>query len=235
MKWLLTIIVVLQTYGALGQGSFQNLDFESANLTPIASGQPGVEVPITLALPGWSAELGNSPVTQVWQNDFSLGAPSIDILGPNWNSPPQIIDGYYSVVLQAGLAGGVTPETASLWQNGTIPAGTESLEFKAWDSGGITPPLVSFAGDNLSLFVLSSGVSPSGQTYNVYGANIAPYADQTGQLEFTAAVGNVAGVGGIEMDDITFSTTAVPEPNSIVLTGIGGLIFAWYRRRLRCR
>jgi hypothetical protein len=231
VKAALAIIIVAYSSPVLGQGTFQNLDFESANLTPIASGQPGVEVPITLALPGWSAELGNSPVTQVWQNDFSLGAPSIDILGPNWNSPPQIIDGNYSVALQAGFAGGGTiPTSASLWQDGTIPGNAESLQFKAMNFEGVTPLSVSFAGDNLSLFVLSSGTTPDGASYGVYGANIASLAGQTGQLEFTASFFN-----WIELDDITFSTTAVPEPNSIVLTGIGGLIFAWYRRRLRCR
>jgi hypothetical protein len=48
-----------------GQGTFQNLDFESANLAPIAAGQLGVEVPIASALPGWSASFGrkNNGVT----------------------------------------------------------------------------------------------------------------------------------------------------------------------------
>jgi hypothetical protein len=59
----------------------------------------------------------------------------------------------------------------------------------------------------------------------VYGANIAPYAGQTGQLEFTATFYN-----WVELDDISFSTTAIPEPSPLALTGVGGLLFALYRR-----
>jgi hypothetical protein len=84
---------------------------------------------------------------------------------------------------------------------------------------------VSFAGDNLSLFVLSSGTTPDGAPYGVYGANIASFAGQTGQLEFTASVFN-----WVELDDISFSTTAVPEPNALALTGLGALLFGLYRR-----
>jgi hypothetical protein len=192
MKVAIAIAALMCSHPVLAQGTFQNLDFESANLTPIASGQPGVEVPITSALPGWSGDIGSSPVTQVFQNGFSTGAPGIDILGPYWSSPPQVIDGNYSVALQAGLIGGNIPSTASLWQDGTIPAGAESLQFRSLNFEGITPPLVSFAGDNLSLFLLPSGM---------YAANIAPYAGQSGQLEFTATFYN-----WMELDDISFST-----------------------------
>jgi hypothetical protein len=132
------------------------------------------------------------------------------------------------VGLQAGLANnGSGPQLvgASLSQDGTIPANTESLEFDAENFEGTTPLSVSFAGDNLTLFVLSFAVSPSGQPYNVYGANIAPYAGQTGQLEFTATFDN-----WIELDDISFSTTSIPEASPLALTGIGGLLFALYRR-----
>jgi hypothetical protein len=34
----------------------------------------------------------------------------------------------------------------------------------------------------------------------------------------------------LELDDITFSPGAVPEPSALALTGIGGLLFALYRR-----
>src|ERR1700722_4826419 len=67
------------------QGTFQNLDFESANLSP-PPGQFGSLVPIMNALPGWTGFLGNNQVTQVYQNNFTLGDASIDILGPGWNN-----------------------------------------------------------------------------------------------------------------------------------------------------
>jgi hypothetical protein len=46
---------------------------------------------------------------------------------------------------------------------------------------------------------------------------------------------NPSGPIWIELDDITFSTTAVaPEPNIVALTAIGGLLFGarkWFARR----
>jgi hypothetical protein len=225
MKTAIAIIILAHSLSAFAQGTFQNLDFESANLSPIPSGQYGGEVPIASALPEWSASFGSTPVTQVLQNNFTLGAPSIDIFGPDWTSPPGIISGSYTVGLQSGYGPGLIPESASLSQDGTIPANTESLEFEAENSQGATPLSVSFAGDNLTLFVLSSAVAPSGQPYSVYGANIAPYAGQTGQLEFTATFFNA-----VQLDDISFSTQAIPEASPLVLTGVGGLLFALYRR-----
>jgi len=62
----------------------------------------------------------------------------------------------------------------------------------------------------------------------VYGVNIAQYAGQTGQLEFTALDNNPP--GQIELDDINFSTQTVPEPSPLALTGVGTLAFALYRR-----
>src|SRR5262245_34159592 len=69
------------------QGTFQNLDFESANLSPIPPGQFGGFVPSTSAIPNWVGYLGSNQVAQVLQNNLTFGAASIDILGPNWSSP----------------------------------------------------------------------------------------------------------------------------------------------------
>src|ERR1700722_1071019 len=60
---------------------FVNLDFESANLTPIPQGQLGGLVPISAGLPGWTGFLGSSQTTQVLQNNESTGSESIYILG----------------------------------------------------------------------------------------------------------------------------------------------------------
>ena len=92
---------------------------------------------------------------------------------------------------------------------------------------------VTFAGNPLSLIALSSGTSASGQPYTVYGANIAPYEGQTGQLEFTSLY-NVHDPA-LLLDDIQFSTNALtPEPSPVALTALGGLLFGarkWLARR----
>ncbi len=126
------LALVLVAPIAQAQTRFQNLGFESAHLTPIPPGQPGVVVPIAQALPGWSGFLGTQQVTEVLQNDFALGSANISILGPNWTAIG-IIQGQYSVLLQAGADGVSLPQfvDASISQTGLIPAGTESILLKA--------------------------------------------------------------------------------------------------------
>jgi hypothetical protein len=227
--WLAIAVVVLPTHA---QGTFQNLDFEQAGLylTPVPSGQFGGEVPVSSALPDWTAYLGNVQQTQALQNNYTAGTASINILGPDWGSglgqsPSMIIDGSYTVMLQAGTEPGNMNVyvSASIAQNGTVPLTAQSVEFKAWALTGPTAPSIYFNGNSLPPVVISS--TPN---FTLYGANISPYAGQSGQLEFTAGTGS--GPDWILLDDISFSTGAVPEPNPLTLTGIGGLLFALYRR-----
>lgn len=223
-------VIASASLQANAQGIFQNLDFESANLSPIPAGQFGGPVSISAALPGWSASLGSIPVIQVLQNNNTLGAAGIDILGPHFSfNNPGIIGGNYTVFIQSGEAPDENGTvSASLWQSGTIPANAESLQFKAWNTLGSDPLLVSFAGNSLSPVLLSTGQAASGQSYDVFGANIGVYAGQTGQLEFTAQFANWT-----ELDDISFSPTAVPEPSTLALVVMGGMSFGvreWRKR-----
>ncbi|HUD49180.1 MAG TPA: PEP-CTERM sorting domain-containing protein [Candidatus Baltobacteraceae bacterium] len=227
MKTAIATIIIASSVQTFAQGTFENLNFEQASPVPVV-GSPYYPYAVTTAsaVPFWTVYYGNTPQSQILYNTMSLGAPEVDLFGPNNGvGDPGVIDGNYSVGLKSGFGPGFVPQSVSLWQNGTMPANAESLEFDAANFGGGTPLSVSFAGDNLTLFVLSSAVAPSGQPYSVYGANIAPYAGQTGQLEFTATFYN-----WVELDDISFSTQAIPEPSPLALTGIGGFLFALYRR-----
>jgi hypothetical protein len=60
--------------------------------------------------------------------------------------------------------------------------------------------------------------------YTIFGGNISEWAGQTEQLTFSSSFQNFL------IDDISFSTQAVPEPSPLALTGVGGLLFALYRR-----
>jgi hypothetical protein len=233
----LTLLVFgcVESFPCDGQGTFQNLNFESADLPVIPPGQSGGEVSTFLALPYWSVYVGNDQQFQVLYNYVYNSTATVDILGPNWEGLyANIIDGQYSVFLQSGIAmpngsGGLVD--ASIAQIGMVPANAESLQFKAWESDAGTFT-VSFAGNNLSLVLLSTGQSPDGQQYDVYGADIAPYAGQIGQLEFTQNY-NISDPS-LLLDDITFSPDAVPEPSIAALTAIGGLLFGtrkWFARR----
>jgi len=221
------ISAIISLSGAMlanAQGTFQNLNFESANLTPIPAGQYGGSVSIVSALPDWTGYLGTVQQTQVLQNNYDLGSATINILGPSWNiGYPGIIDGDYTVMLQAGAgAGGLI--NASIAQTGMVPAFAQSMEFSLAEVLGGNGFSVSFAGNSLSPAVLSTATSPSGQSYNVYGVDISPYAGQTGQLEFTSIANGRD--SSLLLDDITFSPNAVPEPSTLALVVMGGLALA---------
>jgi len=167
------------------------------------------------------------------QNVYSLGQASVDIFGPNYPSAgpspgidPGIIDGNYSVFIQAGSdpQNSTVLVSASIEQTGLVPVGSESLEFKAWQNT-FTEFSVSFDGNNLSPVMLGTGAN-----YTLYGVDIAPFAGQTGPLEFTATVPQT-GLSLFGLDDITFVLT--PEPSIVALAAIGGLLFGarkWFAR-----
>ena len=221
---------MLAAVSAQAQGTFQNLNFESANVDA-----SGVEpypnfVPISSALPGWTAYLGAVQVTQVGYNAPANSTASITLIGPTWNSADAgryggvgIIDGNYSLDLQTG-ANSQGLINVSVAQNGTVPGSAESLQFEASET---TPLTVTFNGNVLSPVVLSSGVSADGVPYNLYGANISAWAGDTGIMEFTA---DQVAENYVVLDDISFSTQVVPEPSPLALTGLGALAFALYRR-----
>lgn len=239
MKSAVTALVIGLCCSAVAQGTFQNLDFESATPgpplgPPPIGGIPGVSYqPVNLALPGWTAYIANEQQTEVIQNSYGHGQAQIDLFGPNYpaayQSPgltPGTIDGNYSVLLQSGAdpANVGALVGASIAQTATVPFGTDLLEFRAWQTAS-TDFTVSFNGSTLSPFVISTA-----SNYQLYGADISSYAGQTGQLEFTCNYNFSGGASWLGLDDIAFSP--VPEPNPLILAGIGGILFALYRQFL---
>ena len=106
--------------GTLGNGTFQNLDFESATIVPV-SGQPFF-IQAGPALPGWTSLLGSTVQNQILYNTRTTGAAGITLSGSGG-----ALDGNYSVILQgADLFVG---QDASILQTGTIPAGANSIQF----------------------------------------------------------------------------------------------------------
>src|SRR6188768_1293744 len=89
----------------LSQGTFGNLDFESATipLSQPPSPIPGVPtVAISSALPGWAGFIGTNQVSQVMYNNQTLDTSSIALLRTNYPSL-QIIDGTFSIFLMGGV------------------------------------------------------------------------------------------------------------------------------------
>jgi hypothetical protein len=196
------------------QGTFQDLDFESANIVPI----PGHPFAVTVAnaLPGWIVDYGNVQQSQIYYNALSLGATQVTLDANGYGGiPGPILDGNFSAVLQAG------PTSVSISQTGQIPSGTQSLLFDWAEFTSAMPPTVLIGNDSLALFPVGNGPSSL-----IYGANVSAWAGQTEQLTFNVP----AGFGSFVIDDISFSTGAVPEPSALALAGIGGVLIALYRR-----
>ena len=213
-------LLFLSVQSIFSQG-FVNLDFELANLTSIPAGQFGGYVSSTNAIPNWTAFIDGNQTTQVLQNNLTVGAPSIEILGPDWNLGG-IIQSNYTVVLTAGVGG----HTVTMSQTGLIPNSASSLLFVAnsGNPGGFTFQVL-FAGQSLNFSALSTG-----SNYTLYGADISPYSGLTGALSFS-----VSSIGSsfayTYLDAIQFSNTAVPEPSELTLAALGTLLLGCRRWR----
>ena len=196
MKTLI-VIGLLLTAKAFGQG-FVNLNFEAAVTT---NGVYSDILP-TDAFPNWIA---SAPF--YYYNGTSLSGRSISIMDTNALYIPNQVEGNFYALLFT-----VSGNSAiSLSQSGLVPATAKSILF--WgDNRGMQ---ITFNGAPLTFGVLSTSAN-----YKVYGADISQFAGQTGLLSFSAA----NGAKGI-LDNIQFSTVAVPEPTSLSLLGLAGFGF----------
>jgi hypothetical protein len=161
---------------ALGQGTFQNLNFDSTTLT--FNILPSV--PIASALPGWTGYINGSLVTQITQN-YNVQ-----------NNNIALVDSFLAVDGSSVLLNG----SVSIDQNGTIPASDNYVCFSIYGA----PLTVSFAGSTLPTSQFASYVDANGQTVMIYDANISAWAGETGQLMFAPL-----GPNNSTLDNIIFS------------------------------
>ena len=158
----------------------------------------------------------------------SAGASQVTLVSAT-NGYAPALDGKYAALLQ----GGVTSAGASITQTAQIPSGMETLLFEAQFEGGqIIPGLLEVSIDGQGLAFSAIGTEPN---YTLHGADIESWAGDTVTLAFTAPGADYA-LNSWVVDDISFSpNSVVPEPNSLVLMAVGGIVFAAYRRlRNRC-
>jgi hypothetical protein len=198
---------------------FINLDFESPAWVsdPTVPAPNGIFISPTIAIPGWTAYVGGNQVNQIIYNTRPLDAGEVTLQGPG-SSTLTPIEGNYTVELY-GSSRFEPQQSAAIGQTGQIPANAMSLTFWGYSTD------VSFGGQALSLVLL--GTTPN---YDIYGADISSFAGKTGQLLFTAQPKNLDII-----DNIQFSTSPVPEPNSFGLFAAGCLFVAWrhWRKGLR--
>ena len=208
--------------------SFQNLKFEQANPFYIGN-QDYPVVTISSAVPDWTVystvdSYGDySQQTTCFYGTISLGGTGLTLIGPATPSnEATAIDGHYSVFLQT-----YAPNNwVSISQTGLIPSGTQSLIFEA--TGGEVP----FLSVQIGTQTVPFSAIGSGANYTLFAANISAWAGDVEPLTFTAYSSGYP--DSWELDDISFSPTAVPEPRTLALSGLGAMIFGarkWLARR----
>ncbi len=200
--------------------SFLNLDFESANLSGYSPGSHNV--PINAALLGWNGYFVTSTTTnqatQVWYDDLSSGGAAISVNDTNNGFGPAIpLQGKYSVYLFGG-SGNVS---ATISQTGSVPVGTKSLLMDVNQYFGF---VVTLGGQTVNMVPLQLF-----SNYTLYGGDISAYSGQLVQLTITAPPTSTP--NAVLLDNIVFSSSAVPEPNTLGLTILGGLLFGFPRWR----
>jgi hypothetical protein len=214
---------------AMAQGTFQDLDFEAANVTGY---QPNFPVPTSSALPGWQTSIGTSPTSSVSLDGASESGAEISIFNNNPTYGTTPIEGNYSVILFGGAVLPDSLESASISQTGTVPSGTQSIEFDGNVAGA--PFVVTLGGETIDMVPLHSFVN-----YELWGGNISPaMAGQSETLTFTEPPPAGTPPSEFQLDDIMFSPTSVittPEPDALTLMSVGGLLFGLYRRFARRR
>lgn len=218
--------LLLGAAGAVGQGTFQNLGFESATVTP----GPPYSLDFSQAFPGWTGSLEGDDQFIVVYNALTMDGPGFGIVDRSFSNPYYLpgglIQGNFTAVVMSGQNLSRPPADATLAQTGVVPTGTQSLLFRAqMDNPGSSETFsVTLGGQTLSLIPLQAGPN-----YTLYGADIHTWAGQTAELAFTAIAQRPHhSATWLYLDAIEFSSLPIPEPSLFRLSGLGALLLGWH-------
>ena len=207
---LLAMVAVLQSR-VLGQGTFQNLDFENGVFITI-SGDPYNRVQFAEAVPGWTGYLGTNQIDRLLHNDLFLSLAGVAIWGPD-NPSAGYLHGHFYMILQNSFP---TPtEVPAIAQTGTIPVGSQSLRLLS--NSTLSLGIRAFFGGN-EIPLQRIGTASNGRP--LWGGAVSLFAGQSGELRFR---------GEGYLDFIQFSNSPIPEPGTMAWLGLGGV--AWLLRR----
>jgi hypothetical protein len=224
-----TVLLFLAASSALGQGMFQNLDFEQT--TVLQTSQTN-NVSALDGLPGWTVYASTNQLTFVGFNNACLSATCVSLLGTNGDPVfgYRSFDGGFSVLLQGGLSGSGPnqyPSAASIRQTGVVPATARSMVFEARPDIGFLSVLV----DGASVPYSTLSNSPN---YTLFGADVSKFAGETVELQFSVTRQSGTPQSSWILDSIQFSDLAIPEPRAIPLLLLGGAtLWARHRRQKR--
>jgi len=213
------LALLLIAAGAMGQGTFQNLNFEQARVPPTPVNGYGGQVDPALAFPGWTVGVEwtttNTYALFTFYNSQALDSPAVDLIGPLFpngmgRAPLQ---GSYSVVLQYSAFFHAFP---LLSQTALVPADSRSISL-AVPSGTAW-----YEWPSMSLGGVSIGLVPIG------GGRLA--GDVTALAGAVATLSFSTGSYFCLFDDVRFSSQPVPEPSVVGFSALGVLLVS---RRMR--
>jgi hypothetical protein len=223
------LVAFIQILDAKAQGTFENLDFESADVTLYAPNS--TDVPVSSALSGWNVFYGSTQTSQMCYDAISLASAEVSVIDDK-AAVFAPLQGTYSAFLFGGVEFPSGLESVGISQTGLVPAGTKSLQFDGYVFGASFS--VTLGGQTINMTPLEmfpqNGAIPA---YALYGGNIpASFAGQAETLTFTEPPATGVQPSEFELDSISFSPSSVtvtPESSPIMLTAIGGILFALYR------
>jgi|ERR1044071_2145366 hypothetical protein len=221
-----TVFLLLFVTSAFAQGTFQNLDFESAVIVP--ANLPFVQ--FGPAFPGWTGYIGTNQSSSgvALYDATSLDTSTIGIMDTGWPSLLGVagpFEGNFAAVLQAGVVGSISnPQDVALSQTGVVPQSAQSLRFAAhFSPTGSQDLRVSLGGQQLSLVALGTA-----NGYTLYGADVGIWAGQSEELSFTVVAQRPYSIiFSTVLDSIEFSSAAIPEPGVLALCAFGGMLLIW--------
>jgi hypothetical protein len=209
----------------VGQGTFQNLNFDSADIPP--STAPGAFVSASAGLPDWTVYLfqpgvGIEPGSQIFYDSVSLGGATVAINDANTGFGFAPLQGSFSAV----LFGGAFLQSATISQTGLVPSGTLSLQaFMQWSGAA---PVIMVGGQTINMLPLQTFPN-----YTLYGGDISTFAGQVAALSFTEPPPADNPPSELILDNIQFSDQTVPEPGVFGLFALGAVLVGWRGLRRR--
>lgn len=208
-----------------GQGTFQNLGFESATLIPAGGGQ---FFDFNSAFPGWTGYVSGVPQEVTAYNGLTIASAGFSIVDSAYQAPygstGGLIQGTYTAVLMSGRTGPEQLSAVTIAQTSLVPVGTESLRFRAHFEGHDSLSSFSVTIENQALFLIPIA---TGANYRLYAADIRAFGGQTAELGFTVhAYPQQFAADYLFLDSIQFSTQPIPEPSAVALSAAGILLLS---------
>lgn len=203
---LILVFIVFGFVGRVcGQGTFQNLNFESARVV-FTQGQL---IDTTNALPGWTAWSDSNQLSTISYSTGILSGYPVYLTSSN-----AAISGSFSVWLEGD---------AVISQDGVVPEEATSLFFKSYTPPFLAGPVrVSFNGQALPMITISQT-----SNYRLYGVDVTSFAGQTVTLSF-------GGRGLLDDVQFSSQQIPEPSAFSLILLGGGAFICARHRKKRLC-